>query len=353
VATYFRLLDFARQFSDSAGAPLAGGKLHTYEGGTTTNKATYKDAAGVTAHANPIILNSVGRVESGAAAEVWGTTGSYKFKLTDSDDVVIPTSGDSIVGINDIAAEAGSEWIASGLTPTYVGATSWTFAGDRTAIFHVGRRVRIVDAGGTSYATVTVTSYSDPNTTVTVVNDATVIDSGISAVSYGATSKDNTSYAGGTLGTAVATTSGRAATFSGLPGWVTKIEIGLVGVSLDGNTDVMKVQLGDAGGFETTGYLMGLSNESGGSSANSTNGFNLNVNKAGAAIWHGIVTLTLVDASTFTWACSSQIARSDTSGGVNQGSGSKSLSATLTGVRVQLGGSTDDFDAGKINIRYS
>ena len=155
------------------------------------------------------------------------------------------------------------------------------------------------------------------------------------------------------LGTAVTTTSGREAAFTSIPSWATKIEIGFVGVSLDGGTDNMLIQLGDSGGYENTGYLWGVSNESGGSQANSTNGFQLNVNTAAAAIWHGIATLVLVDSANFTWACMAQIGRSDTAGGINQGGGSKSLSAALDRLRIQLSGSTDDFDAGTINIRYS
>lgn len=68
------------QFFSDNGAPLLGGKLYTYAAGTTTSKATYTTSAGSTAHANPIVLNSVGR-----CGEVWLLFGeAYKFVLTDS-----------------------------------------------------------------------------------------------------------------------------------------------------------------------------------------------------------------------------------------------------------------------------
>lgn len=86
------------QFFTDAGVPLAGGKLYTYAAGTTTPAATYTSSSGGTAHTNPIILNSAGRVPS----EIWLTSGSsYKFILKTSADVLIGTY-DNIVGANDI-----------------------------------------------------------------------------------------------------------------------------------------------------------------------------------------------------------------------------------------------------------
>lgn len=80
---------------DSNGNPLAGGKLHTYAAGTTTNQATYTDSTLGTANANPIVLDSRGE------ADVWldGSLGLYKMVLKDSNDVTIWTV-DNIEGIS-------------------------------------------------------------------------------------------------------------------------------------------------------------------------------------------------------------------------------------------------------------
>ena len=87
-----------QQFFDDNGAPLAGGKLYSYDAGTTTPQVTYTSASGSIAHTNPIILNSAGRVSTG---EIWLTEGStYKFVLYDSANVLI-ASWDNITGIND------------------------------------------------------------------------------------------------------------------------------------------------------------------------------------------------------------------------------------------------------------
>lgn len=87
------------QFFDNNGAPLSGGKLHTYDAGTTTNQATYTSSSGGTAHTNPIVLDSAGRVPGGN--EVWLTNGQvYKFILKTSADVQL-WSADNVSGIND------------------------------------------------------------------------------------------------------------------------------------------------------------------------------------------------------------------------------------------------------------
>jgi hypothetical protein len=85
------------QFLDNNGVILSGGKLYSYAAGTTTPQTTYTNASGSTAHTNPIILNSAGRVATG---EIWLTAGeNYKFSLFTSSDVLIATY-DNITGIN-------------------------------------------------------------------------------------------------------------------------------------------------------------------------------------------------------------------------------------------------------------
>jgi hypothetical protein len=85
----------AAQFFTNSGVPLSGGKLYTYAAGTTTPAATFTSVSGATAHTNPIILNSAGRVATG---EIWLNASPYKFLLKDSTDVLIATY-DNISGI--------------------------------------------------------------------------------------------------------------------------------------------------------------------------------------------------------------------------------------------------------------
>lgn len=70
-----------REF-DANGNPLAGGKVYTYEAGTTTPKTSYTDSTGTTPNTNPVILDSSG------AADIW-ISGTYKIRVTDASDVLI------------------------------------------------------------------------------------------------------------------------------------------------------------------------------------------------------------------------------------------------------------------------
>lgn len=80
---------YAGQFFDNNGQPLSGGKIRTYDAGTTTPRATYTSNTGATPHANPIILDSAGRVPGG---EIWLTNGvAYKFTIETSTDILIGT----------------------------------------------------------------------------------------------------------------------------------------------------------------------------------------------------------------------------------------------------------------------
>jgi hypothetical protein len=77
------------QFFDNNGVILSGGKIYTYAAGTTTPAPTYTSTTGATPHANPIILDSAGRVPGG---EIWLPAGvPYKFALYTSLDVLIAT----------------------------------------------------------------------------------------------------------------------------------------------------------------------------------------------------------------------------------------------------------------------
>ena len=76
------------QFFDANGNPLAGGKLYTYESGTTTPLATYANKNGLP-NSNPVTLNYRGE------ANIWLDSKLYTFVLTNA-------FGDVIWTVNDI-----------------------------------------------------------------------------------------------------------------------------------------------------------------------------------------------------------------------------------------------------------
>lgn len=89
---------FAQQFFDNNGLVLAGGKIYTYEAGTTTPLAAYTDEGGLTPQTNPIILDGSGR------AQIWLHNVDYKFVVKDSNDVTLYT----VDVVNPLAIADGS-----------------------------------------------------------------------------------------------------------------------------------------------------------------------------------------------------------------------------------------------------
>lgn len=71
------------QAFDSAGDPLASGKVYTYAAGTTTPLASYTTQAGNVANANPVILDAAGR------ANIWLGASAYRIILKTSADVTV------------------------------------------------------------------------------------------------------------------------------------------------------------------------------------------------------------------------------------------------------------------------
>lgn len=74
-----------QQFFDANGDPLVGGKIFTYQAGSSTPLATYTDADGGTPNANPVILDANGE------CNMWIGTAAYKFIIKDANDVVLRT----------------------------------------------------------------------------------------------------------------------------------------------------------------------------------------------------------------------------------------------------------------------
>lgn len=116
------------QFFDDNGNILSGGKIYTYDAGTTTPRATYTDSSGSTANSNPIILDSAGRLPY----QIWVTGGvSYRFIVTDSNDVQLGES-DNVPGVNDFSIE-GVQWADISGTPTTLSGYGITNAYTKTA----------------------------------------------------------------------------------------------------------------------------------------------------------------------------------------------------------------------------
>lgn len=105
-----------QQFFDANGEPLVGGKVYTYEAGTSTPVATYVDSAGVTQNTNPIILDSRGM------CNIWLLdTVNYKYVVKDADDVLIFTTDN--IGVTLTTASFATPPVLGSDTPNVVYAT--------------------------------------------------------------------------------------------------------------------------------------------------------------------------------------------------------------------------------------
>jgi hypothetical protein len=151
-----------------------------------------------------------------------------------------------------------------------------------------------------------------------------------------------------TSGTAVASTSGTAIDFTSLPSWVKRITVMFNGVSTNG-TSVPIIQIGDSGGFETSGYTGSVANN-GASATNFSTGFALVGSSTLAALAQsGHIVITNISGNI--WIASINLGRTD-SAMVFNGAGNKTLSDVLDRVRITTVNGTDTFDAGSINILY-
>jgi len=154
-----------------------------------------------------------------------------------------------------------------------------------------------------------------------------------------------------TSGTAVASTSGTAIDFTGIPSWAKRITIIFNGVSTNGNSP-LHVKLGTSSGLESTGYVgtsSGFLATSSNAEAMQTTGFSLYVT-ASAALNIGQMVITTVGSNV--WIASYNIAHSGATYLAGIGNGNKTLAGTLDRVRITTVNGTDTFDAGSVNIMY-
>jgi hypothetical protein len=227
--------------------------------------------------------------------------------------------------------------------------SAFTVAADRHFFLEFGAVLTMTHGNGTldlpGAANIT-TAASDVGEFVSTAANV------VTCVNY--TKRDGTAVvaAGGgfTLGSETATTTGTSVTFGSLPTGTKAIHLLFNGVSQT-TDDNLLLQLGDAGGIETSGYVsssMSMEHGANPSMSSNTSGFILKSADT-AGILDGTVSLYLLNSSTFSWVESGAYKIKNLNMGIS--GGTKSLSAELTQVKLgMLGGA---FDAGSVNILYS
>ena len=143
---------------DANGVPLAGGKVYTYEAGSTdTDKPTYTDAPMTTEATNPIVLNTAG------VANVYGY-GNYKFAIYTSADVLVRTLDNQYYIVPSSTTDTVTT-VTADTSPTAVNQTiKCNTAGGNitvnlpTAVGNEGCRIVVLKTSASN--TVTIEGYS-------------------------------------------------------------------------------------------------------------------------------------------------------------------------------------------------
>ncbi len=155
------------------------------------------------------------------------------------------------------------------------------------------------------------------------------------------------------LQTAVTLTTQTAIDFTSIPSWANRITMLFSGVSTNG-TSVPIIQLGDSGGIETSGYTgsvsIGAHTTAWTIVATPAAGFGIATTTAAGSAYTGKFILDRINGNE--WIASGEWAQTTATILTNLFQGAKTLSATLTQVRLTTSGGADQFDAGTVNVSY-
>ena len=146
------------------------------------------------------------------------------------------------------------------------------------------------------------------------------------------------------------TATGTSVDFTGIPAWTKRITVMFSGVSTNGSSAV-RMRIGTTSGIETTGYsgsTISAGQPSVVAGSNPTDGFAI---QDATAVDQLFGRITVANHSGNIWIADGMIGRSNTPF-VYSFAFSKTLSDTLTQIRITTVNGTDNFDAGTINIMY-
>lgn len=149
------------------------------------------------------------------------------------------------------------------------------------------------------------------------------------------------------------TLTGTEIDLSGIPAGARRVQLSLRGVSTNG-TSPLRLQLGTASAFETSGYTGVVSSLGGGvaSQAHPSAGFRLQVNPAAAGAYSGVIELVRHDDDAHAWVLRSQLADPAAATQQHAASGEKALSGALTRLRLTTENGSDTFDAGTARLHW-
>jgi len=220
-------------------------------------------------------------------------------------------------------------------------------------------RMRITSLGNVGINTTSVTAgtmlaiaggnISLYGSTSGVINLAAPAAAGTNTITFPAASGtvQLTGQGGITALTAVATTSGTAILFTGIPSTVRRITVNFQNVSIN-NTGVMQIQIG-SGSVQNTGYTSQayqLNNAA--STGVVTTGFGLGVSQAASSGLHGSIIISYLSATIWTAVWQFYF-----TGGANfTGAGTVTVSGAPDRVNLTTVAGTATFNQGTLNVLY-
>jgi len=172
------------QFFDANGNPLNGGKIYTYEAGSSTVPlVTFSDLAGTVPNTNPIILDSAGNI----LVELFLNAAPYNLVLTDSHDTVIKHV-DNVWGTfvqSTSGTSASAVWVDLTDAVTYATPNTVQISGNHIIEFAIGNRAWIKQSVGDVYGTVTsVSTANDITTVIFSIDNGQSLSSTVSGIAY-------------------------------------------------------------------------------------------------------------------------------------------------------------------------
>jgi hypothetical protein len=271
---------------------------------------------------------------------------------------------DTTTGLLKIRNAANNAWITIGtLADANLGLLSLaggTLTGNLT--LNAQSDLRLADSDSSNWVALQAPATVATNLTLTApaadgTADQSLVTDGSGALSFASRSRL-------VQETAVNPTSGTTVPFTSIPSWAKRITASLVNISTNGSSAEV-LQIGDSGGYATTGYeavcsyisavTPAISAGAGGDFG--TQGFVLMGQTASSAttLLSGRVVLDLVGTlgGLTYWACSGVLSRADTGTYFQKFvAGHKGLSGTLDRIRLTTLTGTATFDGGLVNIIY-
>jgi hypothetical protein len=303
----------------------------------------------------------VGRGLNDAAYDVFSGTGAQTvFSLTSASSTSAAT-----VSISGVVQRPVTDYSVANTTLTFVAAPP---SGTNNILVQYNKSItigtpadgtittaKIADdavtlakmAGGTDGNLITFDANGDPAYVATGTSGQVLTSNGAGA----APTMQDLASTGFTESTLRTLTSQSSVEWTSIPSGTTVIMIGLLDANPNGSGGVMRIVIGDSGGYETSGYKSysssastGVAGTVGFAASADTTVFTTNTSA------QGLIILSLANSGTNLWAMCGNLADIDQGRTIGICGGTKALSAELNRVKLELSAGT--WDSGSANITY-